>query len=893
MNKDNRHSIDTLRISIEQLIKVLKSPMPVIEEDEEKSVFVKGAVKTKKNAFVRSRYLLGQLQSVEGENLRQKNEGWYRKSIKALVSSADTAIKDLSTVMTQPIEKGWGVDVKNSAIDAKQIAYEYIDEILAGSIELQGILESIDRGEGVPTIKTSDFKVGLAEDHAYKGFHKPIKGKYQPGYNEDLDAVVISYDGTVGEIVNVYGLRIALPKAPPKSHFPNYRKRSHLQHWERPVLPPGLTSSNAHYYSDVIEEEFRRRDEGYWFYNNGVPTYITGANYMLLTHFKTDADGDGYFHFRKAHRDLFLFLEAVWVDQRALGVILGKTRRTGATYVAGAFELTKGISTRDDIYGMTSKKDPDAKKVFQKIQHMFKHMPFFFKPLNTGEGLGKTLSFNTPGSRTTKKNQKKDVVYDDLNTELSYQATDEDSYDSLKVKFYIGDELSKWKKGNILVHWGKVRKTLLTGRIVRGKAFLLSTVEYYTGKDPDEDEDAKSGDRFKKLYYDSDINDRDEFGQTKSGLYKIFISSVDNYEGFIDKYGNCISDTPAEPIEGVDGGLITVGVRQYLHSKWGKIKSASELNDERRKDPITEDDMFRVASKDSLFDVLKIQDQIDYNEHMIIANGHPDYIIGDFKFVDGEDGPDRSQAYFHPNPRGNFKVKWMPHPESELANNFHVVAGSRSPANDYLGCIGIDPYKLNRAKYGTGSKGSIVGYFGSHGVEGIPQNDFPFVYIGKPPLIDIFFEDAMACMVYYGMQALIENNINELLVKMYKVGLTRYSMRRPDKRKLSFDERLYGGIPGTDPNLLVNQASFLARHITLHVGYAEEKNPYRNPGEIGTCSFNELLNDWLKFDITNRTRFDATVASSLAVYGANKHLLRLSNKQQTSDFNVADFYSTY
>jgi len=889
MNKDNRNRVKALRASVEELIKVLDAPMDV-DPDDDKNRFVKGAVKTKKNAFVRSRYLLGKLQSVEGEYLRHKNEKWYSSTIRKLVGSADIAIDELSSVMTQKIDKAWGVDTKNSAIDAKQVAYDYIDEILAGSIELRGVLESIQSGEGVPSLKTSDFQVGLSEDHAYKGFHPPVKGKYKPGYNKDLDAVVISYDGTVGEIVEVFGLRIALPKAPPKSKLPNHRKRKHLQYWERPETSTELTPENAHLYADEIEEEFQRRDHGYWFYNNGEQTYITGSNYMLLTHYKTDADDNGHFHFRKAHRDLFLFLEAVWLDPRTLGTILGKTRRTGATYVAGAFLLTKGISTRDDIYGLTSKKDPDAKKVFQKIQHMFKHMPFFFKPLNTGEGLGKVLSFTTPSLRTTKKNQKEQAVYDDLNTEIGYQATDEDSYDSLKVKFYIGDELSKWKKGNILTHWSKIRKTLLTGNIVRGKAFLLSTVEYFTGKDPDEDGDAKSGDRFKKLFDESNLNNRDEFGSTKTGLYKVFISSLDNYEGFIDKYGNCISETPEKPIEGIDGGVVSVGVRQYLYSKWSKITNPSELNDERRKDPITEDDMFRVASKDSIFDVLKIQDQIDYNDDLHIAHGRQQYVVGDFKFADKLN---RSGAYFEPNPLGRFKVKWLPDPVSEFANNMHTAGGLQSPANDYLGCVGIDPYKLNRAKYGTGSKGSIVGFFGDHGIAGIPQNDFVFSYIGKPPLLDIFFEDAMAVLVYYGMQGLIESNINELLVRMHKEGLTRYSMRRPDKLKLSFDERMYGGIPSTDVNLLMSQAAFLNRHIHLHIGYAEEGNPYREPGEIGSCAFNELLYDWLKFDITNRTKFDGTVASSLAVYGANKHLLRLKSKEGQKSLSVANFYSLY
>ena len=38
---------------------------------------------------------------------------------------------------------------------------------------------------------------------------------------------------------------------------------------------------------DYIDEEFRRREEGFWFTNNGVPTWITGTHYMYLQWSKT------------------------------------------------------------------------------------------------------------------------------------------------------------------------------------------------------------------------------------------------------------------------------------------------------------------------------------------------------------------------------------------------------------------------------------------------------------------------------------------------------------------------------------------------------------------------------------------------------------------------------
>ena len=881
MVANNQERIKSLRKSINELIKVLDAQIKL--DDDYTGSDIRSSVKIKKNAFVSAKNLLANLQQLESE----KNENWYKDTITRLKNAAEAAMTELSDIMRKPVNLKESGSAINSAIDAKPEAYEYMNEIFYGVIELNEVLKSIDAGEGVKDLNTSDYKVGLAEAHAYDGLYPKRNRKIQPGYNKKLDAIVISYDGTVGEIIECYGLRIALPKAPKKTHFPNYRKKPHLQYWERPQLPKDLNKDTATAYADIIEEEFRRRDEGYWFMNNGKPEYITGAHYMLLTHFKADAEQGSYFHFRKAHRDLFYWLEAAWVDNRSLGVILGKTRRTGATHVAAAFLLTKGIGMRNAHLGLTSKKNTDASRAFEKISTMFKEMPFFFKPLNTGEGF-KKLQFKTPSKKTTKKSQHKEVKYEDLNTTLDYESTAENSYDSMALSFYVADEFSKWPEGlNILSHWSKVRKTLLSGGIVRGKAFVLSTVEGVTGNDA-EDDNARNGDRFKKLYYDSDLSTRNPKTQrTKSGLYKIFISSLDNFGGFIDKYGNCISETPEEPIEGVNGETITMGVREFLESEWSQYKDdPAALNDEMRKDPITEEDMFRVASKDSMFNIIKIQDQIDYNNEVYLSTGDRGYLQGNFRYKNND--PD-GDVEFIEQPNGRFKVaKWLI--DYPFANQYVMKYGKRAPKFQNLGCIGVDPYKVHHTVDKRGSKGAIVGYIIPNPYDELPNDEFFLVYNARPQTKDIFFEDVIMALKYCSMQALIENNIPELLIVLYQRGLTLYSMRRPDKKKLTQDEMMYGGIPSNDLKLLGNQATFLESYIENHIGYATT-DEYRQIGEIGNCPFNDLLYDWIKFDVHDRTKFDLSVASGLALYGAQKYMIKTNNKRKlNTSFNAKDFY---
>jgi hypothetical protein len=874
---NNRNKISAIRDAIDNLIFVLESKINFEDED----LSMKAAIKTKKNAFMRAKYLIGKLQRIETDQSKEQEVGWYKETITKLVGAAESAMGELVTAMKEGIDISEKYSTINSDIDTKQEALDHIDDLHKGVYDLEIIIKGIEDGEGVKIIDDGDFKSSFAEDYAYEGFYAKKPRKIQPGYNEKLDAIVISYDGTIGDIIDCYGLRIALPKTPSINSFENSRQKQHLQYWKRPQPPAGLNSDSVIYHLEYIEEEYKRRDEGFWFLNNGVPEYLTGVHYMLLTHLKTDADG-GYFHFRKAHRDLLYFLEACWVDDRSLGAILGKTRRTGATYVAAGFDVVKAISSRSANFGLTSKKNIDAKRAFEKITIMFKNMPFFFKPINTGEALSKAIIFKRPSAKTTKNS--KEVIYDELDTVMDFEATTEDSYDSMALRFYIMDEASKWQKGNILSHWSKVRKTLLKGSRVFGKAFVLSTVEYYTGADPDE-EDAKNGDRFWKLFYDSDPAHRTTNGMTKSGLYKIFISSLDNYEGHIDRFGNCISRTPEEPIEGIDGLPITMGVKEYLDDVWSAYKNnPAKLNDEKRKDPITEADMFRIASDKAFFNTVKIQDQLEHNSNYELEFGHGDYFVGNFRYKDST----QNEVEFHETENGRFMVNWLPN--RDIANAAEVRGGKLCPAYPELGCFGIDPYKQDTVSYGSGSKGAIVGYLGNHMHDGIPQDKIFLVYLNRPAMKEIFFEDAIMAMRFYGMPSLIENNIPELLHSMYFRGLTKYAMRRPDKLKLSHDELKYGGIPGTDPNLIHAQAQYLEKHIEDQIGIAGKDDP-REQGGMGVMPFNNLLSEFLQFDVNNRTKFDGTVAACLAVYGAQKHAFKRT--RNNSGNNASNFYQLY
>ena len=127
----------------------------------------------------------------------------------------------------------------------------------------------------------------------------------------------------------------------------------------------------------------------------------------------------------------------------------------------------------------------------------------------------------------------------------------------------------------------------------------------------------KGGDNFKKLYNDSDVTQRNANGQTRSGLYSLFIPMEWNYEGYIDSYGIPVFDTPKKPKQGPQGETIDLGVIEYWNNEVDGLKKDQDaLNEFYRQFPRTTKHAFRDESKESLFNLTKIYEQIDFNEDL-------------------------------------------------------------------------------------------------------------------------------------------------------------------------------------------------------------------------------------------------------------------------------------
>jgi hypothetical protein len=699
------------------------------------------------------------------------------------------------------------------------------------------------------------------------------------GYNDKYDAVVISKSGQIGDVVSINGLRIALPITPDKtSKGKNY--------WEREEIPKELDkiqsifqwndmpSAFKNRWVDYIEEEFDRREEGYWFINNGTQTYITGAHYMYLQWTNIDV---GYPDFREANRILYIYWEACKADKRCFGLDYLKIRRSGFSFMSSSECVNTGTLVRDSRVGILSKTGSDAKKMFtDKVVPISQRLPFFFKPIQDGMDKPKTeLAFRIPASKITKKNMSTidDMDMEGLDTTIDWKNTDDNSYDGEKLLLLVHDESGKWlKPNNILNNWRVTKTCLRLGSKIIGKCMMGSTSNALN----------KGGEEFKKLYNDSNPIKRNANGQTKSGLYNLFIPMEWNMEGFIDRYGMPVLRKPTKPILGVDGEMIDNGAIDYWEAEVDSLKNDPDaLNEFYRQFPRTESHAFRDESKQSLFNLTKIYQQIDYNDSLIREHH---LTRGSFHW---KDGIKDSKVIWSPDKRGRFLVSWTPN--KGLQNAVIDKRGVKYPGNEHIGAFGCDSYDISGTVGGGGSNGALHGLT-KFNMDEAPSNEFFLEYVARPQTAEIFFEEVLMACVFYGMPILVENNKPRLLYHFKNRGYRGFSINRPDKQynKLSKTEKELGGIPNSSEDVKQSHASAIESYIEKYVGL-DLSGAYRDMDDMGSMMFSRTLEDWAKFDISNRTKYDATISSGLAVMATQKNAYLPEKKESKISINFARY----
>lgn len=618
------------------------------------------------------------------------------------------------------------------------------------------------------------------------------------------------------------------------------------QYWERTPLPEDWKKRRTDEarrklkdpdYDDPVclqfqNQEWRRRLNGVWFYNNGKPTYITGRHYMYLNWWCIDI---GYPHYRSTDRKVFLVVEYCYHDPACGGLLEATKRRQGKTYRAGCL-LFEEISRKQDCEGgLQSKTSTDAKNVFQKaIVTPFKRLPDFFRPVfDTSKGVTPTSELKF--AHTTKKGSKAldDLDKPELNSLIDWASSDVFGYDGRKKVFLVEDEVGKTKEANVYERSQVNRYCLETDGAWTGFAYKTTTVEEMTA----------GGENFMKLWKDSDPRKRDDNGHTASGLYCFMTPAYDTL--YYDKYGE--ADTEK-------------GKQYFLNRRAGLAHDQRALSSEIRKNPFTVQEMFRIDGEKCPFNSMKLNEQRDYlswNKDLVERVN-----------LEWENGIRDSKIIVVPNPHGRWRMARAFQPAPDEVNNVIKRGGQFLPANSRRFPQSLDPYDHETTEDGRQSRAAslVKMKYDIKNPEHPLINGYVLLYLARPATAELMYEDMVKQMFYTSAEMLVENN---------KPGFIKYARNRGYGAFLMYVGYKEPGIPSTPEN----------KNAAMDLVEAQVENHYNK------IMFIEVIDDWLPFDVRNTQPFDAGMTGLWTEY-ADAYKDR-KPKENIKTPEVAQYFRSY
>lgn len=615
------------------------------------------------------------------------------------------------------------------------------------------------------------------------------------------------------------------------------------QKWERIDLPKDYDKKRAKEQArqkddpeffdpeleSIRERHWTYRRCGFWFKNNGVPTYITGTHWYYLNWCVTNV---GYMEYRNTDRRIFYCLRSIEEDDRAGGLVYVSRRRGGKTYIAGAWLLDRVSLGLDKIGGIQSKTDEDAKLVFNKtIVNYFVNLPHFFKPIyDTSQGLRpkKELRFFKPTIKG--KNADDMLMGDELRSTINFGSSEPFAYDGNALYGYILDEFGKPQRANVWDTWNIVRYCMdQDGRWV-GKAFVTSTIEDLdvTGQGP------------KDIWMNSDQNKRDPNGRTTSGLYRLFFGAHEST--FFDEYGN---------------EMIEKGLEYYNNMRKGFANDTRQLSSIIRKNPFTIEEAFRIDGEKCLYDATKLNNRLE-------ALSWKDNLTTRGNFV-WEGGVRDSKVIWEPSNNGRWEVVTMFDKDEDT--NKVTKRGDLFHPNNPRFVMGVDPIDHNTTEDGRRSNGAAMVLQKFNPMDNSVYNhSFVCRYKFRPDSVAVFYEDMIKMAVFYGCSVLFENN---------KIGMSRY-----------FEDRGYQNFLMWLPDKM-NPG--IAASPKTHQYIAELTEAYINDYHE-SIYFKDLIQEWLEFDINNTTRFDLAMAAGYTLI-ADQYKVIKQKKEEFVD--VGGFFKSY
>ena len=709
------------------------------------------------------------------------------------------------------------------------------------------------------------------------------KKSWNYGYNKEFDMVVISKDGTIGDIININDLLIALPSKPKKIRFEERQDKD--QKWARYKVPEELQYFDKIYGSDEnislalkqvfdrhhskIIEDRKRIKYGDWFMNDGNAVYVTGYAYFFYQHYKL-TENESYPDFRITQNEYFYWLEACFADYRCLGSLLLKSRRSAFTTTGSSIILCDAVRTKNGFFPLMSKNDKDVSELFEKhVVEPFLQLPKHLQPQRVGEVKPKKeMFFSSPKKKIT-TNNKVNTTDNGLETKIKTYPTTPNAYDGQRVKSKsLNDEIGKLSF-SVVKWWIQAHRRCHTvGSEVVGKAICGSTAN----------PPAEGGKEYRDFYEASKLNTRGSNGLTKTGLYAIFIPADYAYMGKFDEWGYPIYENPLQPIKNELGTLVTQGSKEYLDDiEFQYRDNINELNFQKRNDPRTESDCFLDEKAQTMFGTEGV---VNLKNFLLEYRKTDEYKSKVTRFnLRWKDGIQDGEVERVDHPLGRWIGCWQP-PKEKL-NKVIVRDGVFYPANTDLGVLGCDPYATSKAKFG-GSKLGVKGITKDN-VYSLKEDDRNLMFVSynhRPDTIQQAEEDVILTLKYFSMPILVENNRKEMVVKLKERGYRGFVLNNPLRKRseMTDTELIFGGF-NSSANNMEAQYQVLENYI--------DKNIPREPNENNIkVPYLDVIEEIETYRHEDRQKKDGTVAWIYAAIAAERTQLKYKPEKESQNQNI-------
>ena len=589
------------------------------------------------------------------------------------------------------------------------------------------------------------------------------------------------------------------------------------------------------YVMDCLEtfrqQELNRIHNGHWIYINGLPYWLPGPYYFYLNYWWV---GDACPEFRYPDLELLWLWEFVRTSDTWLGLLYITMRGTGKSYIGGALDYWTLITKKEARTGVQSKTSDDAADFFrEKVMIPVMKLPEFLRGIHTEMYLGDltdsaTLNFAPPSRKKIPMRVYAKMLKEALYSYADYRPATEKAYDGQSLSFYLADEVGKCSPDicDVFERHTVIFNCVWRGGKKRGNCFLTTTVEKME----------EGGEACKKIWDASDLATFNENGRTTSGLVRYFRSAVSST--YFDQFGF--------PDEARSKTYHDTERKSREHDQ-------SALVAYKQKNPYSAEEAFWVTSSTCIYN----QEILLTARDRVMNSGRKLVRTGDIKFKEKD-----KESYFIDNKFGHWQISYLDFEPNQV--RISEDGKTFSPLCAHKRIMGVDPYQSrDLADPDAGSMGgaSVYSRYDMH----IPEDFCDTIiadYLGRPKDPFDFYEDMIAAAFFFGCPVFLETNKSNMMdyfrTRGYKWGNDAnpldFIWERPVSTLSKTTEKVTDGmynVTGT----ITHYTNSTAGHINQH-GHK--------------LKHIRVIDDWIKFDPLNTKKFDAGVAASMAVTGAER-----------------------